>query len=215
MGSTLISLYRERRTMKNIAQLSLLTLASTGTSTISLIPVQTVSPTLELSTEPPTTEIPSGRPSGKPSGKPSNCQLENTYLKGKPVENGESEIKNIPSWYDCQNLCDSNPQCESFTWNYWPSVCYLMSNVPGENYIGTSEGASSGIKSCWDPSNYCQLENTYLKGKPVENGESEIKNIPSWYDCQNLCDSNPQCESFTWNLWKPSVCYLMSNVPGE
>merc|ERR1712061_877358 len=32
---TLISLYRERRTMKNIALLSLLTLASTGTSTIS------------------------------------------------------------------------------------------------------------------------------------------------------------------------------------
>ena len=55
--------------------------------------------------------------------------------------------------YDCQQLCASNPQCASFTWNYWqPSVCYLMSNVPDENYIGTSEGASSGIKSCWDPS---------------------------------------------------------------
>jgi len=35
MGRTLISLYRERRTMKNIALLSLLTLASTRTSTIS------------------------------------------------------------------------------------------------------------------------------------------------------------------------------------
>ena len=80
--------------------------------------------------------------------------LENTYLKGVPVENGESEYENVPSWYDCQQLCDSNPQCASFTWNYWqPSVCYLMSNVPDENYIGTSEGASSGIKSCWDSSN--------------------------------------------------------------
>merc|ERR1711953_394785 len=35
MGRTLISLYRERRAMKNITLLSLLTLASTGTSTIS------------------------------------------------------------------------------------------------------------------------------------------------------------------------------------
>jgi len=213
MGRTLISLYRERRAMKNIALLSLLTLASTGTSTISwngncvrdspdrllptnaipgddlYIPSNTPARCMEACKDqgflfagvqyghecwcgndaPPEDKIVdmadcdyscSGDSSQTCGGywrmnvyRIVDCQLENTYLKGKPIENGESEIKNIPSWYDCQNLCDSNPQCESFTWNYWPSVCYLMSNVPGENYIGTFEGASSGIKSCWDPSN--------------------------------------------------------------
>jgi len=41
-----------------------------------------------------------------------------------------------------------------------------MSNVPGENYTGTSEGASSGIKSCWDSSNYQTVPTLELSTEP-------------------------------------------------
>lgn len=73
------------------------------------------------------------------------CQLDDTYLKGIPIEGGE--VEDIPSWSECNKLCVNHPECESFTWNYWPYVCYLMSNVPDEAHTGKSEGAISGIKS--------------------------------------------------------------------
>ena len=84
-----------------------------------------------------------------------DCQLNNTYLKdnlGPPIEDGE--IADVPSWYECKQLCDSKVECQCFTWNYWPLVCYLMSSVPDEAHTGTSEGAISGIKSCWEPSRF-------------------------------------------------------------
>ena len=84
-----------------------------------------------------------------------DCQLDNIYLKGSLVKDGE--FKDIRSWYECQQLCAFNPECESFTWNYTPYVCYLLSNVPDKKHTGKSKSAISGIKRCWDPS-YCKYQ---------------------------------------------------------
>ena len=67
-----------------------------------------------------------------------DCAWNHTYLKGRPIEGGR--VDDVPSWYECKQLCAFNPECESFTWNYWPYVCYLMSTIPDEAHTGLSEG---------------------------------------------------------------------------
>ena len=86
-----------------------------------------------------------------------DCQLNNTYLKdnlGPPIEDGE--IADVPSWYECKQLCDSKVECQCFTWNYWPLVCDMMSNIPDAAHTGTSEGrvvhrdqSRSGPRNCY------------------------------------------------------------------
>jgi len=111
------------------------------------------------------------------------CQLENTYLKGRESSLvGGGGVQDIQSWCECQQLCAGYSECESFVWNYLNnSVCYLLSDVPDET--GTYQGASSGIKTCWAPSNSCPTGWTRFQGACYK----LYKEIKTWADARAYC----------------------------
>ena len=79
------------------------------------------------------------------------CELNNTYLKGSSIRIIEDK-----SWSECKQLCANNANCESFTLFSLissDSACRLYSNVPNADHTAIVEGAFSGIKSCWTPTN--------------------------------------------------------------
>ena len=77
------------------------------------------------------------------SGK--KCQLIDTDLFGSDIS--PIGITDIPSWYECGQLCLKIPDCGSFTWINKTGECYLKTGVPSQS---VNMGTVSGIAACFN-----------------------------------------------------------------
>ena len=77
------------------------------------------------------------------SGK--KCQLIDTDLFGSDIS--PIGITDIPSWYECGQLCLKIPDCGSFTWINKTEECYLKTGVPSQS---VNMETVSGIAACFN-----------------------------------------------------------------
>jgi len=120
--------------------------------------------------------------------------------------------RNVATWTECRDMCDANSECEYFQWKDNKSAkkrqCFLR-KVGFKN----KNGFVSGEK-------FCGLSNTRkISSRSVECNENQMLTFltvakakkPTWSECRDLCDGNPDCEFFQWKDHKSAkrrLCLL-------
>lgn len=133
------------------------------------------------------------------------CFSKNAAYTEEPI----TAIASVPSSLACQEICQSTPQCLSFSWvseSYYRKghrqVCYLHNDLGFmERSTFLTKYVYAGPKFCQpiledqkEQGNECFLNNVVSLGRKMMN----LANISSPFKCHRECQANINCNYFTW-----------------
>jgi hypothetical protein len=124
--------------------------------------------------------------------------LENTNCNGNDID----EISNVSTYGECCNQCNSNQECNAFTWNRYSDKSCLLKNSCAD--MSSDDNVSSGINVSTDCANRINCNN---------HGVGYRDNIKG--NCACLCDSKwtgVNCDNEAKYICSNSKCVKSDSI---
>jgi len=130
------------------------------------------------------------------------------------IKDTEKGVANITSPYDCQTVCDLDPQCSSFTWynslaSPLPKFCEFYESEVSKP-TAPCLNCVSGRSAC-----SCSMENYSVCETNHDLVVSIVPEVETEVQCQDLCARQADCTWYTWYSARGDrlqlTCFLLTS----
>merc|ERR1712243_141272 len=157
-------------------------------------------------------------------GSRQSCHEEGINYQGRK---GSSVIPGVTSWTECSALCDTKPNCNSWSWVKEDTGIYALNCALMEGFSNRAPDTNTitGPKGCKDtfhsssstsaalslPGGCQQYWYNWFNKCQDRSGSSVVPEAKSWQECWNAWTKRRGCQAWTYAF----QCVLVGSFPDE